>query len=500
MPTFVVTAPDGKEYEITAPEGATQEQVLAYAQANYGKAEAPKQEEPGLGSSILRQLGLTARAGITGAASIPAMLADPLVAGINLATGRQQPLPSRALQTVMTEAGLPEPQGRLERAVQTGASALAGVGSQIGLAQRAGEAFRPLTQEAGRQMAAAGAAGTVAQPVAEVVGERTESPAAAVAAALVAGTVAGQAGAKTAGALQGRQPSMSIEQIRQRAAQQYKTMAEQGVVLKKQSVNDAFDMMELSLRKNGFDPDVVDTHKPVMQQIESLKKATEQGPVSFERLEKMRGQLSDLKGSREPATRKFAGQAVAELDNYIASLGARDLFTKTGDVGKAVKAVEGARKDWRNLSKASILENALDVAEARALAPQASDSELIRRQLINLAADKNKMRQFTQREQNAIKSVAKGGATDPILSLLARFNPERSQLAVGGLAFTAASNPAAALAAGGAGFAADKTLGLLRQQAANRLVNQIASGTLPPEQINMTARALAASVPQEPRE
>lgn len=35
MPTFVITAPDGKEIEVTAPEGATQEQVLAYAKANY---------------------------------------------------------------------------------------------------------------------------------------------------------------------------------------------------------------------------------------------------------------------------------------------------------------------------------------------------------------------------------------------------------------------------------------------------------------------------------
>ncbi len=44
MPTFVITAPDGKELEITAPEGATQEQVLAYAKANYKPSEAAKQE------------------------------------------------------------------------------------------------------------------------------------------------------------------------------------------------------------------------------------------------------------------------------------------------------------------------------------------------------------------------------------------------------------------------------------------------------------------------
>lgn len=32
MPTFVVTSPDGKEYEVTAPEGATQEQVFSVVQ------------------------------------------------------------------------------------------------------------------------------------------------------------------------------------------------------------------------------------------------------------------------------------------------------------------------------------------------------------------------------------------------------------------------------------------------------------------------------------
>lgn len=35
MPTYVVTAPDGREYEVDAPDGATQEQVLSYAQQNY---------------------------------------------------------------------------------------------------------------------------------------------------------------------------------------------------------------------------------------------------------------------------------------------------------------------------------------------------------------------------------------------------------------------------------------------------------------------------------
>jgi hypothetical protein len=57
MPTYVVTAPDGKQYEITAPEGATQEQVLEYAKQNYSTAAQPKKEaEPQKPASVLDQM------------------------------------------------------------------------------------------------------------------------------------------------------------------------------------------------------------------------------------------------------------------------------------------------------------------------------------------------------------------------------------------------------------------------------------------------------------
>ena len=35
MPRYEITAPDGRRFEVTAPEGASQADVLAYAQANY---------------------------------------------------------------------------------------------------------------------------------------------------------------------------------------------------------------------------------------------------------------------------------------------------------------------------------------------------------------------------------------------------------------------------------------------------------------------------------
>lgn len=44
MPEQIVTAPDGKEYVVTAPEGATREEIIAYAKANIGNLSATKSD------------------------------------------------------------------------------------------------------------------------------------------------------------------------------------------------------------------------------------------------------------------------------------------------------------------------------------------------------------------------------------------------------------------------------------------------------------------------
>lgn len=491
MPTYVVTAPDGKEYEITAPEGATQEQVLQYAQANYGKP-AQAKEEQDLGSKILRQLGLTARAGITGVASLPAMLAEPIAAAVGV------PDQMGRLQKTLTQLGLPEPQGGLERAVQAGAGAMAAVPAQAALAG-ASPLLAPLRQNIGTQIAVAGPAGMAAQTAAEKVTETTESPTAGLVAGFLAGTAAGKAVGKGAAAVgDKRAPSLSLDEIKARAKQQYQVMQDQGVAVKPKSVLDAFDNIESSMRKAGFDPEVVDTHKPVFQQLQSLKNAVGTERVDFARLDKMRSQLTDLRSSNDAATRKYAGQAVVELDSYIAGLGPKDIMADKGSLDAAVKAVVNARQDWRNMSKASVLEDALNTAEAKALDPKASEGELLRRQLINLAANKNKMRQFSDEEQAAIRKAAKGGTLDPLLAFAARFNPERSQLVAAGTVGAGMANPALGVGIGLGGFAADKALGAFRRQAAQQLVRDVASGNLKPEEVSMAYRAMLSSVqPQE---
>ena len=120
---------------------------------------APKAEQMQLGSvsDFGRQLGLTGRAAVTGALSIPTMGADALTGLINLLAGRQVMQPtSQALQGLMTQAGVPSPQTPQERVVQDVTSAGFGVAGPASLARNMPSAVQEFfTKSLGTQGAAA---------------------------------------------------------------------------------------------------------------------------------------------------------------------------------------------------------------------------------------------------------------------------------------------------------------------------------------------------------
>ena len=103
-------------------------------QALKSSTPAPKQETS-IGDDFARQLGLTARAGITGVAGLPLMAGDALNTLINKIAGTQLQMPSQASQQLMTQAGLPAPETKQERVVQDISSAMAGVGGTARMAQ-----------------------------------------------------------------------------------------------------------------------------------------------------------------------------------------------------------------------------------------------------------------------------------------------------------------------------------------------------------------------------
>lgn len=82
MPTYEVTSPDGKIFEVTAPEGASEQDVLSYAQSQFGQQEVLPQEpvkEKLYGGGKVSEM----RAALAGAGDIATMgFSDEIKAGL----------------------------------------------------------------------------------------------------------------------------------------------------------------------------------------------------------------------------------------------------------------------------------------------------------------------------------------------------------------------------------------------------------------------------------
>lgn len=173
------TAPNPfDQFDVAQIPGAAPSQV----------APAAVQAEPGLPAQAMRQLGLTARMGAEGLAGGLGVITDPIAALVN-----QLVPPERRLQTLrsvvstlLTEAGVPQPETAIERVVQEAGQSLVGGGAQLGLARQIPAAVA-LTAAPGAQLAGAAGAGGAAQTAAEA----GLGPGAQLAAGLAGGTAAG---------------------------------------------------------------------------------------------------------------------------------------------------------------------------------------------------------------------------------------------------------------------------------------------------------------------
>lgn len=484
MPKYIEVGDDVVEFPDNMTdadiERALSAQFAVPATQQPAMPQAEQARQPSVPDQIARQFGLTARAGISGLASLPAMLAEPIAQGVNLVAGRQVfPNQTEAVQRALTAIGLPEPQTATERAVQAGASAMAGVGGQSELARRAASPFlAPFTQSLGQQTAAAGAAGAAGQATADRAQEVGLSPEATVAATLAAGTLAGLTGSSLARNLQRNavQP-VTIDQVKQEAQRAYNRVDSAGINVKPAPLLGMVDDIETNLiNKSNFNPQL-EAHRPVKQVLDQMRQMVGTQRVSFSKLDQLRQAANNLaRESRDPATRRLASEVVAGVDKKITGLQPNDLISGQRQVAGALNDIKEARDAWRRVSKATVLEDALNVAEARALAPTASEGDLIRNQFKAIAANKDKMRLFSKDEQEAIRQVVSGKGVQPLLSLIGRFNPERSQLVTGGTVFLGTQNPALAAGVAGAGFAADKAQSAIQRRATQDLIARILRG------------------------
>lgn len=183
MPQFDITSPDGRKFRVTAPDGATQEEVLAYAQQNMPQAEpAPKKRERSFPEQLLRQGGLAVRHGVQGLGNFAGIFTDPFQ---NLAGGQTL---SGATKNVLDWAGLPKPETPAEEISRAGSEAIAGGGPILKGAQLASTGIKSLPFV--KQMLTRPTADAVASLTGGVASESVRQSGGPEWAAMVAGGVA----------------------------------------------------------------------------------------------------------------------------------------------------------------------------------------------------------------------------------------------------------------------------------------------------------------------
>ena len=497
MPTFQITAPDGNTYEITAPEGATEAQVLEYAKQNYSKASVA-QQAPSIADQAKRQAGLTARTAIETLSAPVNAVADFLSGAYNLgaqALGSESRMPtmSQVQQKGLTQMGLPTPETTAEKVAQGGVAGLMGAALPAAVAPKT-----VLGADLARALPASAAAGATAPVAAEATKELTGSDAAATLAGIGVGALAAGAAGRAAGALTAdKVPTVTMDQVKQRAQRAYTAMEDAGVSVKPQSALGMVDNIRQNLEKANYLPQDPAQAK-IKVVLDKFEEIIGQKRVPFTKIEQMRSLANDVKGSPDKNVRRLGNEMVTTIDDYISNLNGKDIIAGKGNLDEAVKNVMNARKDWRNLSRANILEDILDVAAVKADNPKASEAELIRKGFINLAANKDKMRLFSEAEQNAIRSVSKGGSLDSLLSFLSGFNPFRSELGRGAVALTATQNPALAVTLGAGGLGSDVIQKALRTRQANQAVSGLLTGTTAMPAENQAWRGLLTGAMNPP--
>lgn len=149
--------PAGKDRPVQATFSF--EEALAPAPGAAPASAAPKRS---MVDELGRQLGLTVRAGVSGAAAIPAMMSDavtgPINAGLDAVAGAGKGFrfqqAGHALNNVMTAAGVPQPENATERVVQDVAGGMAGAGGFVGAGKALASTGGAVTQAVGKQLAA----------------------------------------------------------------------------------------------------------------------------------------------------------------------------------------------------------------------------------------------------------------------------------------------------------------------------------------------------------
>jgi hypothetical protein len=487
----------GQQYELK--DGLSNEEALAKIKGHLGEApEAPKPApapavEESTMEGLQRGFNVGAKALGRGFSAPVNMVADAVAGGANIVAnlfgsdfrlpylsqvqrkGFDQMLPGKAVSTP-------------EKMLEGGIEALSGAGATNMVAAPV-KALQGLVTSGVPAVTATAAGGAAAPAIydeaKEVVGDGV---AAGIISALGAGAVGSKAGSVASKVIDRTGKPLTLEQIKQASQRAYSELETSGVTINPWSIRGMLAQAEKKMEVSRLDPEVkskMDTLKKFVMEDYALQGK----PVPIKQVDEMRKYASDLRKSTDASVQRLGSQMVDEIDDYMATIPKQALVTGTsGDAAKAAEAVQNARQNWLQYSRAKVIKNVLDDAEIKSNRLTAAQAEQIRQGLTNLATSPTKKKLFSKDELDAIVAATKDGPIGNIVSHVARMNPQRGGFLGSGTAGGAAMGSTtgnseiakSSLLLAGAGWSADQIAKLMHNSRGRKLMSDVANGTVKP--------------------
>lgn len=499
MPTYEITIPGQGTFEIESDRELTDEEVYQAASSQPPRTEP---EQAGRFASLLARgaaapAGLTTAGALMGAPAGPAgMAAGALMGGVaipaadvltnlyNLAAREDVQLPSQAISDFLTRIGYPTPQTRGERMTVAGGEALGSAAGMVPAARNLAETgLTAGGREMGRMLGAAPSTQvTTSAPsaaAAQYVTEETGSP--------LAGMAAGTAVGTRFGRLEGPPPASELQK---KAQQAYVRADNAQVVVKPDFLQDFFQSVQNKIR-DEYDPGLHPELGAVLKRLE-----TEQSNYkTLGELDKLRRLISaPEKMFNNPDQQRLTAIMVDEYDDMLRNIDPQKVTF--GNEKQGVKALEDARKLYRDFSKARVLEDMVERANRRSQQfSQSGMDNALRVEFKQLADNKRRMAGFTNTEKQMIKNIADGGGNiEKFLRTVGKFSfrGSVSSLPYGvgtGLATQLGISPEMAVAGAGTTIlttaASRRGAEALRERSVAELMDLISQGQVP----NLATRA-----------
>lgn len=387
------------------PQSSAPDEADTFLNDVYGGEQQPRS----FGQNMVRQLGLTGRHLIEGAASLPLMVGDAANSGINLATGAinnatgtkipAMQMPSQVTSDLLTQAGVPSPENPTERVVGDISQALAGVGGGSGIAKIAGKAA-PFLNGLGDQIGTQASSAIGSAASSGIARENGASPAVQ--------TIAGLAGG-VAGGLRGmtKEAGVTSNDLKQKAGASYDEASRNNHNVAPSFLDDLISYAEQNIGPKGRGGKSTAGEDAFTAVLDRWKKDMSGTPLTLHDIQGMdEGLGAHIDAHFDKINGLDAvGQKLLSLQNELRDSVDRLPADQVTGGKQGFDALKKARALWSQAAKVRDIERIVSTASPDNAATS------MRNKFLALANNSSRMRGYTTEQQKMIRQASKAGVS-----------------------------------------------------------------------------------------